>query len=54
MQLAVDACGGVDARTVEVAWRRLLAAGVVTTSVNPFAAELAGNFTTRLEARRSA
>jgi hypothetical protein len=46
VQLAVDACGGVDPRTEEAAWRRILAAGGVTTSVITFAAELAGDFTT--------
>jgi Isochorismatase family len=46
VQLAVDACGGANARTEEAAWRRILAAGGVTTSVITVAAELAGDFTT--------
>lgn len=46
VQVAVDACGGVDARTEDAAWRRITAAGGVTTSVTTFAAELAGDFTT--------
>ncbi len=44
--VAVDACGGVDARTEDAAWRRIVAAGGATTSVITFAAELAGDFTT--------
>jgi nicotinamidase-related amidase len=43
---AVDACGGVDARTEDAAWRRIVAAGGATTSATTFAAELAGDFTT--------
>ncbi len=41
----VDACGGVDARTEDAAWRRITAAGGATSSVATFAAELAGDFT---------
>jgi nicotinamidase-related amidase len=48
VQVAVDACGGVDARTEDAAWRRIGAAGGVTTSAITFAAELAGDFTTPL------
>lgn len=48
VQVAVDACGGIDVRTEEAAWRRIGAAGGVTTSVTTFAAELAGDFTTEL------
>ena len=48
VQVAVDACGGVDARTEDAAWRRIGAAGGVTTSVTTFAAELTGDFTTEL------
>jgi nicotinamidase-related amidase len=48
VHVAVDACGGVDARTEDAAWRRIGAAGGVTTSVTTFAAELAGDFTTEL------
>ncbi len=43
--VAVDACGGVDARTEDAAWRRIVAAGGATTSAITFAAELAGDFT---------
>jgi hypothetical protein len=46
--VAVDACGGVSARTEDAAWRRIVAAGGVTTSVTTFAAELAGDFTAEL------
>lgn len=46
VQVAVDACGGVDARTEDAAWRRICSAGGVTTSVTTFAAELTGDFTT--------
>jgi hypothetical protein len=45
---AVDACGSIDARTEEAAWRRITAAGGATTSAVTFAAELAGDFTTEL------
>ncbi len=48
VQVAVDACGGVDARTEDAAWRRVTAAGGTTTSVITFAAELTGDFTTEL------
>jgi nicotinamidase-related amidase len=48
VQVAVDACGGIDARTEDAAWRRILASGGTTTSVITFAAELAGDFTTEL------
>ncbi|CCE01183.1 cysteine hydrolase [Bradyrhizobium sp. STM 3809] len=44
--VAVDACGGVDPRTEDAAWRRIVAAGGTTTSAVTFAAELAGDFTT--------
>jgi hypothetical protein len=46
--VAVDACGGVDARTEDAAWRRVTAAGGATSSVLTLAAELAGDFTTEL------
>jgi hypothetical protein len=46
VQLAVDACGGIDPRTEDAAWRRITASGGVTTSVTTFAAELAGDFRT--------
>lgn len=48
VQVAVDACGGVDARTEDAAWRRIAASGGVTTSVTTFGAELAGDFKTEL------
>ena len=44
--VAVDACGGVDPRTEDAAWRRIVGAGGATTSAITFAAELAGDFTT--------
>jgi hypothetical protein len=46
--VAVDACGGVDPRTEDAAWRRITAAGGFTTSVTTLIAELAGDFTTAL------
>jgi len=46
--VAVDACGGVDARTEDAAWRRITAAGGTTTSIITFGAELVGDFTTEL------
>ncbi len=48
VHVAVDACGGVDARTEEAAWRRIVQAGGVTTSSTTFGAELTGDFTTEL------
>jgi len=48
VQIAVDACGGIDPRTEDAAWRRVVASGGVTTSVTTFAAELTGDFTTEL------
>ncbi|HLG81780.1 MAG TPA: isochorismatase family protein [Bradyrhizobium sp.] len=44
--VAVDACGGIDTRTEDAAWRRITSAGGATTSAITFAAELAGDFTT--------
>jgi nicotinamidase-related amidase len=46
--VAVDACGGIDARTEDAAWRRITAAGGATTSVITFAAELAGDFSSEI------
>ncbi len=46
--VAVDACGGVDARTEDAAWRRIVTAGGATTSAITFAAETAGDFTTEI------
>lgn len=46
--VAVDACGGISARTEDAAWRRITAAGGFTTSVTTFIAELAGDFTTEI------
>jgi hypothetical protein len=48
VQVAVDACGGIDPRTEDAAWRRITAAGGTTTSVTTLAAELTGDFTTAL------
>jgi Isochorismatase family len=42
----VDACGGIDTRTEDAAWRRIVAAGGATTSCGTVCAELAGDFTT--------
>jgi hypothetical protein len=44
----VDACGGIDSRTEDAAWRRIVAAGGATTSCATVCAELAGDFTTEL------
>ena len=48
VQVAVDASGGIDARTEEAAWRRITANGGTTTSVTTFDAELVEDFTTDL------
>lgn len=48
VHVAVDACGGVDTRTEDAAWRRICGAGGVTTSVTTLAAELTGDFSTEL------
>lgn len=48
VQVAVDACSGISARTEEAAWQRIGKAGGVLTSVVTVAAELAGDFTTEL------
>ena len=45
VQIVVDACGGLSARTEEAAFRRLTQAGVVTTSIASIAGQLAGDFT---------
>ncbi len=43
VQVVVDACGGLSARTEEAAFRRLAQAGVTLTSVASVAGELAGD-----------
>ncbi len=48
VQVAIDACGGIDPRTEDAAWRRIVQAGGVTTSSTTFIAELAGDFSTEL------
>ncbi|HQT65285.1 MAG: cysteine hydrolase [Acidocella sp. 20-57-95] len=48
VHVAVDACGGISPRTEDAAWRRITAAGGVTTSVTTLAGELAGDFSTQL------
>jgi len=45
VQVVVDACGGLSARTEDAAFRRLVQAGVVTTSIASLAGQLAGDFT---------
>ncbi len=45
VQLVVDTCGGLSPRTEDAALRRLVQAGVVTTSVASLAGLLAGDFT---------
>jgi hypothetical protein len=51
VHVAVDACGGVDARTEEAAWRRIVQAGGITTSTTTFGAELTGDFTDAIGGR---
>jgi Isochorismatase family len=48
VHVAVDACGGVDTRTEDAAWRRITAAGGEMTSVTTFAAELTDDFSTEI------
>lgn len=45
VQVAIDACGGLSARTEDAALRRLVQAGVATTSIASIAGQLAGDFT---------
>jgi nicotinamidase-related amidase len=45
VQVVVDACSGLSPRTEDAALRRLVQAGVVTTSVGSVAGQLAGDFT---------
>jgi nicotinamidase-related amidase len=45
VQVVVDACGGLSARTEDTALRRLTQAGVVATSIASIAGQLAGDFT---------
>jgi hypothetical protein len=45
VQVVVDACGGLSARTEDAAFRRLAQSGVVMTSVASVAGQLAGDFT---------
>jgi len=45
VQVVVDACGGLSARTEDAALRRLVQSGVVTTSIPSVAGQLAGDFT---------
>jgi nicotinamidase-related amidase len=44
VQLVADACGGISARTEDATLRRLVQAGVVTTSIASLAGQLAGDF----------
>lgn len=53
VQVAVDACGGFNERSEDAVWRRLVAAGAVTTSVIAVAGELAGDMTTELGKKTS-
>jgi nicotinamidase-related amidase len=45
VQVVVDACGGLTARTEEAAFRRLTHSGVASTSIASLAGQLAGDFT---------
>ena len=49
--IAVDATSGIDARTEDAAWRRIVAGGGFTTSVTTLIAELAGPFDSELGSR---
>ncbi|MBD5635410.1 MAG: cysteine hydrolase [Candidatus Eremiobacteraeota bacterium] len=51
VHVAVDACGGVDPRTEEAAWRRIVQAGGVTSSSTTLSAELTGDFTSEIGGR---
>jgi nicotinamidase-related amidase len=51
VQVVVDACGGIAPRTEDAALRRLVQAGVVTTSIPSLAGQLAGDFTKPLGAK---
>jgi hypothetical protein len=51
VHVAVDACGGLDARAEDAVWRRVVQAGGTTTSVIAIAAELAGDFDSDAGAR---
>ena len=44
VQVIVDACGGLSPRTEDAALRRLVHAGVITTSMASLAGQLAGDF----------
>jgi nicotinamidase-related amidase len=46
VQVVIDACGGLSARTEDAALRRLTQAGVTITSIASIAGQLAGDFTT--------
>ena len=45
VQVVIDACGGISLRTEDAALRRLVQAGVVTTSIPSVAGQLAADFT---------
>jgi hypothetical protein len=45
VQIVLDACGGLSVQTDDAALRRLVHAGVVTTSIPSLAGQLAGDFT---------
>jgi nicotinamidase-related amidase len=45
VEVVLDACGGLSLRSEDAALRRLVQAGVVTTSVPSIAGQLAGDFT---------
>jgi nicotinamidase-related amidase len=45
VQVVLDACGGISPRTEDAALRRMVQAGVRTTSVPTLIGELAGDFT---------
>ena len=51
VQVVIDACGGLSARTEDAALRRVTQTGVVITSIASIAGQLAGEFTTGVGGR---
>jgi nicotinamidase-related amidase len=51
VQVVIDACGGLSARTEDAGLRRLTQTGVVITSIASIAGQLAGEFTTGVGGR---
>jgi len=51
VQVVIDACGGLSARTEDAALRRLTQNGVIISSIASIAGQLAGDFTTSVGGR---